>query len=600
MSDPTYIIGIDLGTTNSVMAFTEARLDEDHEPEIRVLKIPQLVGPGSIGERESLPSSVLLPGPYDVPEGGLNVPWTLECSQAVGEFARDRGAEIPHRLICSSKSWLCHTGVDRNKPILPWDAETDQPKLSPVATSAVILRHMKETWNHTMARDDTALQLENQEIVLTVPASFDVVARNLTVEAAEMAGLEDITLLEEPQAAFYAWIDHAKDQWRDRISVGDVVLVVDVGGGTTDFSLIRVAQDQGELDLERIAVGEHVLVGGDNMDLTLAYAVAKNMTAKGHKLNAHQIKGLCHGCRAAKERLLQDTGIETVPIAILGRGSSLIGGTLKSEMTRQETDRILTTGFFPECELETPLQEARRTGMRELGLAYSSDPAVTRHLAHFLKQQETLVLPTAVIFNGGVMKAPGLRQRVIDVLSSWFPAGDHPPVREIEGAGFDLAVAKGAAYYGLARRGRGIRIRGGLAQTYYIGIEAALPAVPGIPTPIKALCVAPFGMEEGTEAALPEKEFGLVTGEPVRFDFLGSLSRRQDALGTVIEDWSGEIEQITTLETRLEGESGTVVPVTLNIHATEVGTLEIWCVSRQDGRKFKLEFNVREKDLGAA
>ena len=598
MSDPTYIIGIDLGTTNSVMAYTKARIEEENEPEIRVFKIPQLVGPGSIGEREGLPSSILLPGPHDVPDGGLDVPWTREHSQAVGEFARDRGAEIPHRLICSSKSWLCHTGVDRNKPILPWEGDADQPKLSPVAASAVILRHMKETWNHTMARENPALQLENQEIVLTVPASFDVVARNLTVEAAEMAGLKDVILLEEPQAAFYAWIDHAKAQWRDRISVGDVVLVVDVGGGTTDFSLIRVAQDQGELILERIAVGEHVLVGGDNMDLTLAHAVAHSMAAKGHKLDSHQIKGLCHGCRAAKERLLQGGGIETVPIAILGRGSSLIGGTLKTELTRRDTDQILTNGFFPECDLNTPPQEARRTGMRELGLAYSSDPAVTRHLAHFLKQQETLVLPTAVIFNGGVMKAPGLRKRVIDVLSSWCPSGDHTPVREIEGAGFDLAVARGAAYYGLARRGRGIRIRGGLAQTYYIGIEAALPAVPGIPTPIKALCVAPFGMEEGTEASLPEKEFGLVTGEPVKFDFLGSLSRRHDALGTIIEDWTGEIEKITSLETRLEGESDTLVPVILNIHATEIGTLEIWCVSRQDDRKFKLEFNVREKDLG--
>ncbi len=598
MSEPTYIIGIDLGTTNSVVSYTETHIDEEKEPVIRVFDIPQLVAPGSVGERDSLPSSVLLPGQHDVPDGGLVVPWQDDQTFAVGKFARDRGAEIPHRLISSSKSWLCHTGVDRNKPILPWEGEEGQPKMSPVEASSVILRHIKETWNHTMARENEALRLENQEIVLTVPASFDVVARNLTVEAAQMAGLGDVTLLEEPQAAFYAWIDNAKNKWRDRISVGDVILVVDVGGGTSDFSLIKVSEDQGELALERIAVGEHILVGGDNMDLTLAYAVAHRMASQGQKLNAHQMKGLCHGCRAAKEHLLEEAGAETYPIAILGRGSSLIGGTIKTELTRQETDQVLTNGFFPECEMDAQPQEQRRTGMRELGLEYSSDPAVTRHLANFLNQQETPILPTAVIFNGGVMKASGLRKRVLEVLSSWVDTNDQSRVREIEGGNFDLAVARGAAYYGLARRGKGIRIRGGLAKTYYIGIEAAMPAVPGIPTPIKALCVAPFGMEEGAEASLPEKEFGLVVGEPVQFNFLGAHTRKHDIIGTVIDDWSGEIEEITTLETNLEGEAGTLLPVTLHINATEVGTLEIWCVSKQDERKFKLEFNVREKEAG--
>jgi hypothetical protein len=598
LSEPKYIIGIDLGTTNSVVAYAEAGIEEDKEPAIRIFEIPQLVDPGSVGKREILPSSVLLPGPHDVPEGGLVVPWTADQSRAVGIFARNRGAELPHRLISSSKSWLCHTGVDRNKPILPWEGEDDQPRLSPVEASAVILRHIKETWNHTMAEDNDALRLENQEIILTVPASFDVVARNLTVKAAEMAGINDVILLEEPQAAFYAWIDSAKGTWRDRVTVGDVILVVDVGGGTTDFSLIKVAEDQGELALERIAVGEHVLVGGDNMDLTLAYAVAHRMASQGHKLNPHQMKGLCHGCRAAKEYLFEDAEMETYPIAILGRGSRLIGGTLKTELTRREVDQVLTNGFFPECGMDAQPQEQRRTGMRELGLEYSSDPAVTRHLARFLNTQEDPILPSAVIFNGGVMKAPGLRRQVLNVLSSWVHAGDQPRVREIAGGNLDLAVARGAAYYGLARQGRGIRIRGGIAQTYYIGIEAALPAVPGIPMPIKALCVAPFGMEEGTEAALPEKEFGLVTGEPVKFDFLGAHTRRHDTMGTVIEDWAGEIETITTLETNLEGEAGTILPVTLHINATEVGTLEIWCVSKQDDRKFKLEFNVREKNGG--
>jgi hypothetical protein len=596
MSGPKYIIGIDLGTTNSVVAYAKTDVSEDQKPAIRIFETPQLVDPGSVGKREILPSSVLLPGPHDVPEGGLAVPWADDQSRAVGVFARDRGAEIPHRLISSSKSWLCHAAVDRNEPILPWESGDDQRKLSPVEASAAILQHIKDAWNHTMAGDTQALRLEEQDIVLTVPASFDVVARNLTVKAAEMAGIDHVILLEEPQAAFYAWIDEAKDTWRDKVTVGDVILVVDVGGGTTDFSLIKVAEDRGELILERIAVGEHVLVGGDNMDLTLAYAVAHRMASQGHKLDPHQMKFLCHGCRAAKEHLFEDTGMDVYPIAILGRGSRLIGGTLKTELKRREVDEVLTNGFFPECEKDVQLQKQPRTGMREMGLEYSADPAVTRHLARFLNSQEGPIIPSAVIFNGGVMKAGGLRRQILRVLTSWLHAEDQSQVREIEGGNLDLAVAKGAAYYGLARQGRGIRIRGGLAQAYYIGIEAALPAVPGIPIPIKALCLAPFGMEEGTEAALPEKEFGLVTGEPVKFDFLGSHVRRHDTIGTVIEDWAGEIETITTLETRLEGDAGTVLPVTLHVKATEVGTLEIWCVSCQDDRKFKLEFNVRGKD----
>ncbi len=602
MSDPTYIIGVDLGTTNCVVAYTEAQIDEYEEPQIRVLEIPQLVAPGSVGKDEILPSFVLLPGPHDVPEGGLKVPWDEKSSLAVGEFARDRGAELPLRLIASSKSWLCHSGVDRNKAILPWEGPMDRSKLSPVEASAAILRHIKEAWDYEMAGDDDRLRLENQEVFLTVPASFDAVARNLTVKAAKMAGFPKSTLLEEPQAAFYAWIDATRGKWRDLVKVDDLVLVVDVGGGTTDLSLIRVSEEQGDLVLERIAVGEHLLVGGDNMDLTLAHAVAGRMASKGHKLDAYQMRGLCHGCRSAKEQLFVDEGAIAQPITILGRGSKLIGGAIKTELTRKEVEKVLTDGFFPKCESDALPQVQRRTGMRELGLFYTSDPAITHHMAHFLRQQESpedrkghgMAFPSAVLFNGGVMKARGLRKRVLDVLSSWFQKGKQPS-REIETFDFDLAVAKGAAYYGLARRGKGVRIRGGLARSYYIGVEAALPAVPGMATPIKALCVAPFGMEEGTEAPLPDKEFGLVVGEPVKFDFLGSHIRRHDTAGMVVEDWEGEIEEITTVETSLEGEPGAILPVTLNIKVTEVGTLELWCVSRQDEQRFKLEFNVRER-----
>ena len=602
--DPTYVVGIDLGTTNSVVAYTEAGVDNDTHPHIRIFKTPQLVAAGSLGESSVLPSFLLLPGSHDVPEDGLSLPWDPQSRMAVGTFARDRGAEIPMRLIASAKSWLCHTGVDRNKPILPWEGPDDREKLSPVEASAAILAHIRKSWNHAMAETDPGLRLEHQEIFLTVPASFDAVARNLTVEAAEMAGLSNTSLLEEPQAAFYAWIDRTRDEWRNKVRVDDLILVADVGGGTTDLSLIKVTEADGEMGLERVSVGKHLLVGGDNMDLALAYAVAGNMAAGGRKLDAYQMRGLCHGCRSAKEHLFSNDDAESYTITILGRGSRLIGGAIKTELTRDQVELVLKEGFFPACDRNVRPLEARRTGMREMGLSYASDPAITHHLARFLSQQDapesaldTFTCPSAILFNGGVMKAGGLRKKVLEIISSWTAQAGCPSPREVENSDFDLAVARGAAYYGLARRGRGIRIRGGLAKTYYIGVEASMPAVPGVPTPVKALCVAPFGMEEGSEATLPGKEFGLVVGEPVKFDFLGSNTRRHDAIGTVAEDWEGEIEPITTLETRLEGETGTIVPVTLETRVTEVGTLDLWCVSREDQKKFKLEFNVREKRM---
>lgn len=601
--EATYVIGIDLGTTNSVVAYSEARVPEGDPPDIHIFQVPQLVGPGSVGERSVLPSFVFLPGPDDVPRKGLELPWNRENAMAVGEYARDRGAEIPSRLIASTKSWLCHAGVDRNARILPWEAPENTPKLSPVEASAAILRHIKESWDYAMAKDNEDLRMENQDVFLTVPASFDAVARGLTVKAAEMAGFPKATLLEEPQAAFYAWLYSSSKSWREQVAVGDRILVVDVGGGTTDFSLIEVSQEDGGLALERIAVGDHLLVGGDNMDLSLAYAVAGRLAGGGQKLDAYQIRGLCHSCRAAKEHLFKEEGVDVWPVAVLGRGSRLIGGAIKTELKRAEVEEALTNGFFPVCESTARPRAGLRTGMRELGLSYEADPAITHHLARFLDRRASggagteggSVFPAAVLFNGGVMKAVGLRKRVLDLLTSWAEAEAKPGPREIETRDFDMAVAKGAAYYGLARRGRGIRIRSGLSKTYYIGVEAALPAVPGVPAPVKALCVAPFGMEEGTEARIPAREFGLVVGEPVRFDFLGSNMRHHDEIGAVVEDWGGEIEPVAALETRLEGEAGAIVPVTLQVKATEVGTLELWCEDRKTERKYKLEFNVRER-----
>ncbi len=602
MSDPVYIIGIDLGTTNSVVAYTEAKVEKGKKPEIRVLEIPQLTDAGTVEKRKVLPSFILLPGKHDVPEDALNLPWKQGNTMAVGEFARDRGAEIPHRLISSSKSWLCHTLTDRNKAILPWEGPDDVEKKSPVEAAALILSHIRDAWNYVMAAEDESLKMENQDVLLTVPASFDAVARDLTVKAAEKAGLGHITLLEEPQAAFYAWIESSDDKWRDKIGKGDLVLVCDVGGGTSDFSLISVDEEEGDLKLERIAVGDHLLVGGDNMDLALAFKVSQQIASGKKKPDAWQMRSLWHACRKAKEILLSDPDAGDYPITILGRGKSLIGGTKKTKLSRKTVEEVIVEGFFPKCEITAMPAAVHRTGIQEIGLAYESDPAITRHLAHFLSRRKgdgesAAVLPTAILFNGGVMKAESVRTRVLDMISSW-NSPDAPAVREIESTDFDLTVARGAAYYGLARKGSGIRIRGGLSKTYYIGVAASLPAVPGMPVPIKALCVAPFGMEEGSQASVPNREFVLVVGEPVKFDFLGSSRRLDDSIGTIVEEWEEEIEEITTLETTLDGQLGSTIPVIIEVKVTEVGVLEIWCVSKNEtGQRWKLEFNVREQEV---
>jgi hypothetical protein len=549
-----------------------------------------------------------MPGPHDVPAGALGLPWNPDPGYAVGEFARNRGAELPARLVGSAKSWLSHRGVDRTEPILPWDAPADARRVSPLEASARYLEHIRNAWNHQMAAENPAARLEEQEILLTVPASFDAVARELTVQAATMAGLRHLTLLEEPQAAFYAWIEAQGQRWRERIRVGDTILVCDVGGGTTDFSLIEATEEDGSLTLRRIAVGDHILLGGDNMDLTLAYAVRAKLAQRGTQLDNWQFRGLVHSCRRAKERLLSDASLEAEPVVILGRGTSLIGGTIRTELTRQEIETILLQGFFPIGEADEYPQRRPQVGIREMGLPYAADPAITRHLAYFLSRQVTagdgesaVAFPSAVLFNGGVMKAEPLRGQILRALRHW---SGNPEMGELPAANLDLAVALGAAYYGLARQGRGIRIRAGAPRTYYIGIESAMPAVPGIPAPMKALCVVPFGMEEGTSADIRDKEFGLVVGDQAVFHFLASTTRRHDEVGEEVEDWTGEIQEVANLETRLpateDEEGGTIIPVWLHSRVTEVGTLELWCVARGDQRRWRLEFNIREQEEASA
>ena len=591
MEPSRYVVGIDLGTTNSALAYLDA--DEGDKAKAKRLPVPQVVKAGVVEDRMLLPSFLYLPGPKEQPAGALKLPWTKgDPDEAVGEFARDFGGNAASRLVSSAKSWLCHPGVDRKADILPWKAPDDARKVSPLEASAKYLRHLAAAWDRANAK----FPLAEQDVILTVPASFDAAARDLTVEAARLAGLTRLTLLEEPQAAFYAWLDAVGDGWRKGVKAGERVLVADVGGGTSDFTLIEVGDEAGRLELRRVAVGDHLLLGGDNMDLALAYAAAAKLQAGGTRLDTVQMQQLTFAARKAKETILADATVKSAPLTVLGRGSKLIGNTLKTDLTRDDVEKVLLDGFFPLCGRDDRPKKQRGAGLQEIGLPYAADAAITRHVAAFLGVHAPDKVPGAVLFNGGVFKPDALRNRILDVLGQWGGA----QVRELEGADPDTAVARGAAYYGLVRRGQGVRIRGGTARTYYVGVESSLPAVPGFPAPIKALCVAPFGMEEGTALDLPQREFGLVVGEEAEFRFLGSSTRKADAAGTLLDDWQDDAEELAPLAATLEVQkgqhAGQVVPVHLRAEVTEVGQLEISCLSRDGGHKWKLAFDVRERD----
>ena len=633
---PRYVVGIDLGTTHTALAYAPIPAGEDEISGERakggeeakaaapvMLGIPQLVAQGTIDTRELLPSFFYVAHESDGPQV---LPWDPTRKYAVGEHARARGVDAPARVVSSAKSWLCHPSVDRRAAILPAGAPEDVERISPVEASWRYLEHLVEAWDHVVAKGDPELSLTKQSVVLTVPASFDAAARELTTEAAYAAGLEDLTLLEEPQAAFYAWLFDRGDAWRKDVQAGDVVLVVDVGGGTCDFSVIAAVDRGGELVLERVAVGDHILLGGDNMDMLLAHVVEQKMireaeeAGKTLELDRWQKISLQHAARGAKERLLttadgksdgKKKSADSAQIAIAGKGSKLIGGTLRTEVTRDEVQGAIVDGFFPVVDASARPAVRARAALTQVGLPYAQDAAVTKHLAALLARHadavggpgsRKLLHPTRILFNGGVMKAPILRERVASCVDAWLDSDGAPKARVLEGADLDLAVARGAAAYGLARKGKGVRIRGGTARAYYVGIESAMPAVPGLEPPITALCVAPIGMEEGTSVDLANAggELGVVVGEKVSFRFFGSSVRRKDAVGTAVERWkAGEIEELAPIEVDLPTEgrvAGDVVPVTLRSSVTEVGTLLLEAVPLQPRKKderWKVELSVR-------
>ncbi|PYT24601.1 MAG: nucleotide-binding protein [Acidobacteria bacterium] len=604
--EPKYVIGIDLGTTNSALAYTAIASEGDASSEVTLMPVPQLVNPGEVRDEPLLPSTLYVPGANDFPAGSLDLPWEQEPRFVVGQLAQKRGTENIGRLVTSAKSWLSHSGVDRTADILPWRAPEGVEKLSPVEASARYLEHLSRAWDSKMPEAPFA----QQQILVTVPASFDAVARELTLQAAERAGYRDVTLLEEPQAAFYAWIERHQD-WRERVEVGDLILVVDIGGGTTDFTLIAVTEQNGELGLERMAVGEHILLGGDNMDLALARLVTERLAQKGTRIDAFQLQALWHNCRFAKEKLLEPgSTAKEQPVTILGKGTGLVGGTIKAMLGREDLDQILGEGFFPVVASSDLPRRLRRVGLQEIGLPYAADAAVTRHMAQFLRQQAAageyervrrspsgLAAPTHILFNGGVLRANFVRERIISTIDSWLAEEGFEAVRSLTGEDLMHAVSRGAAYYGLARRGRGIRIRGGVPRTYYVGIESVMPAVPGMAAPLKALTVAPFGMEEGTSIEIPQREFGLVVGEPAEFRFFSSAVRKDDPAGALIEEFGDDLQELSPMQVELPAavkNGSATVPVSFETVVTETGMLQLWCVAR-DGRRWKLEFNVRER-----
>jgi molecular chaperone DnaK (HSP70) len=600
-----YAVGIDLGTTHCVLSFVELSDGADAQSH-QSMPIPQLTTPGSVEDRSQLPSFLYQAHESELSEGDLALPWDERPQAIVGTLARELGGKTPVRLVASAKSWLCHGGVDRHAAFLPLDSPEEVVKISPLDATFRYLDHLRQAWDFRFPD----APLVEQDVTITVPASFDPAARELTAAAAKRVEFHHLTLLEEPQAAVYSWISNSGDDWRQQVKVGDMILVVDIGGGTTDLSLVAVTEDRGNLSLVRIAVGDHILLGGDNMDLALAYRVKTKLAQEGKQLQPWQIQAITHGCRGAKETLLTDSGVDSVPITVPSRGSKLLGATLRTDLTRDEVQQSLVEGFFPQVSIEEHPRQQPRGALKQMGLPYAQDAAISRHLAWFLSRQHaaadelfggeggSFVKPTAVLLNGGVLKAHLLADRLMNMINAWLSGAGAPQAVVLQGLDLDLAVASGAAYYGYVRRGKGVRIRGGIASSYYVGIESSMPAIPGMEPPLQALCVAPFGMEEGSETDVPSREFGLVVGEPVRFRFFGSTTRREDAAGTLLDYWEAdELEELPEIQAELPvagRTAGELVPVHLASRVTEVGTLRLEAISTGSDERWQVEFEVRE------
>jgi len=606
-----YLIGIDLGTTNCAVAYVDTleSATRPGAPAIRSFLIAQLVGPGEVRALPLLPSFLYFPTAEEISSGSVGLPWQERPSAIVGTMARDQGALAPARQVSSAKSWLSQSAIDRTAGVLPRDADPGAPTISPVEASARYLMHLRNAWNDARRSEADPRQLfENQEIVLTVPASFDEEARELTVEAARQAGLENLTLLEEPLAAFYAWIARNQNVLREHLRDGELVLICDIGGGTSDFSLVRTHLHGENIEFERVAIGEHLLLGGENLDLALALRIEEKLNAELSLRQRHALRVLC---AAAKERLLSGEDLDRLPIRLLGGGRSVVGQMLSSELSRDEVTEAITNGFLP---LTAPDEMPRRVhvmGLREIGLPYATDPAITKHLAMFLKQAvatmdgsghpqsfvekgRPMVKPDAVLFNGGFCMPALVREQITRAIGSWFNDGNAWRPKILTHEAMSSAVALGAAYYARVRRGDGLRVKAGSGSTYYIGLRSERG--------IKAVCVLPAGTNEGTTFPLLDQEFTVLANRPVSFH-LYSSPFRHSAHGAIVELDADEIHRHAPLGTLLRyGKKLNQMELAVRLSAsfTELGTLELWCESVNSPHRWRLQFELRQRAGEAA
>jgi len=575
-----FLIGIDLGTSNSAVAY----IDPSNGPDAPVLDFPivQAIRPSDVRPQALLPSALYLQHPDELPAEAYALPWDPGPPQIVGEFARWQGAKTPSRLVTSAKSWLSHAAVDRTAPILPWGAPPDKGKMSPVEASSRLLLHIRNAWNHAHPQ----VLLENLEVVITVPASFDEIARSLTVTAARRAGLEKFTLVEEPQAAFYDFTARHRHNLTEALETVSLVLIVDVGGGTCDFTLVKV--EDGER-LRRIAVGDHLMLGGDNMDAAVARKAEEQMTAGGRKLTPTQWSELVQASRIAKESLLSANAPDNYHLSVIAEGGRLIGGSMSAKISREDVDHIVLDGFFPRCDPTDLPRRATRVALQEFGLPYASDPAITRQLAVFLQTHVAAGRPDAILLNGGVFNSAAIRSRLVEVISGWWPGS--PRIRVLGHESLELAVARGAAWYGMVRHGMGRHIGGGAAHSFYVGLEAKRDEE------VHALCLIPRGHEEGRTVELGNRTFNLMLGRPVQFPLFTSTSDRVVSSGDIVTV-TGDLHPLPPIHTVLKSSEGKTghVPVHLRAILTEIGTLELWCVSDAPGglgERWRLEFELR-------
>lgn len=586
-----YFVGIDLGTTHTVVAYLPK---QQTAQSIEIFAVEQLVTLGEVAARPLLPSVRYHPAVGEVSAADLVFAPQGETA-IIGEAARVLGAKTLGRLVTSAKSWLSHPSVDAQADILPWGSHADVSKVSPLEASASYLAHIRSVWRHRFPDDP----LEQQEIVLTVPASFDEGARSLTLAAAKLAGLPQVRLLEEPQAVCYDWLRCHAGRIQQALHNVHLLLVCDVGGGTTDLTLIKVELGQQEPKLTRIGVGDHLMLGGDNIDLALAHVAESRLITDGKRLSSADFSYLLEQCRIAKEKLLDEHAPEQWRVTLLGGGSRLIGATRSVELTRAEVRAIALDGFFPLSGLDE-LPDRKRSGMVEFGLPYASEPAVSKQIAGFLHlhqhvAQEALQglgrVPDALLLNGGVFRSRPISQRVVELLTAW---GGKTPVL-LENKHPELSVALGAVSYAVALRDKQLKIGGGSPRSYFLVVDSATAT-----TARQGVCILPRGSEEGNEIVLPDRQFALRLGVPVRFHLVSIATDTEYQPGELVDIDDDLFHSLPPLAVAFTPEAGAAqeVVVQLAVTQTEIGTLQIQCVAiANNAQRWDVEFQLRNKAI---